>query len=142
VDDDVAAGGSNKAYLVRSVENTYAGISAFDAQCLNTTGVTSQGPKMEGQAIMRDAANGTLYLLGSHLTGWNPNPAQLVTTTSAVLENAAWVDNYNPSGSDTTWDSQSTFIYPFKHADGHVTYMYMVRERVCVGGWVGVRARV
>jgi len=33
--------------------------------------------------------------------------------------------SYNPSGDSTTWNSQSTYIYPFKHADGHLTYLYM-----------------
>ena len=71
-------------------------------------------------------ANGTLYAAGSHLTGWASNAAQFVTTTSKTLSNAQWVDNYNPSGSDTTYNSQSTFIFPFKHKDGHITYIWMV----------------
>ena len=76
-------------------------------------------------------ANGTLYAAGSHLTGWASNAAQFVTTTSKTLFNAQWVDNYNPSGSDTTYDSQSTFIFPYKHKDGHVTYIWMVSMSIC-----------
>jgi len=121
---DDARGGDGKAYLVRSVQNQYAGISAFDAQCLNVTGITSKWPKMEGQAIMRDEA-GTLHLMGSHLTGWNANAAQFVTTTSKVLTNATWTGDYNPTGDRTTFDSQSTFILPYTHPDKHVTFMYM-----------------
>lgn len=34
-------------------------------------------------------------------------------------------DNYNPSGNPTTYDSQSTFIFPYVHADGHTTFMWM-----------------
>jgi hypothetical protein len=116
--------GDGHAYLVRSVENHFAGISQMSDDCLNVTGIVSQGPDMEGQAIMRDDA-GVLHLLGSHLTGWAPNAAQFVTSPNASLVGAVWVDNVNPSGDPTTYDSQSTFIYPFKHADGHTTAMAM-----------------
>ena len=121
---DNERGGSGKAYLVRSVQNQYAGISAFNDNCTFPTGIISSGPDCEGQAIMRDS-NGTLHLMGSHLTGWAANAAQFVTTSSPVLENAQWVNNYNPSGDSTTWDSQSTFIFPYTHADGHTTFIYM-----------------
>jgi hypothetical protein len=33
------------------------------------------------------------------------------------------LQSYNPSGSSTTYDSQSTFIYPYQHPDGHTTFM-------------------
>ena len=117
--------GDGRAYLVRSVENTFAGISQMTDDCLNVTGIVSQGPDMEGQAIMRDDA-GVLHLLGSHLTGWAPNAAQFVTSPNASLVGAQWANNVNPSGDPTTYDSQSTFIFPFAHADGHHTQMAML----------------
>lgn len=122
--DAVSAGGDGHAYLIRSIENKFAGISQMTTDCLNVTGIVSDGPDMEGQAIMRDT-NGVLHALGSHLTGWAPNAAQFVTSPNASLVGAQWNDNINPSGSSTTYDSQSTFIFPFKHADGHTTFMYM-----------------
>jgi hypothetical protein len=121
---DDARGGDGKAYLIRSVRNQFAGISAFNEDCTNVTGIVSQGPDMEGQAIMRDS-KGVLHAAGSHLTGWSSNAAQFVTTSSAALPGAVWADNINPSGSPTTFDSQSTFIFPFMHADGHVTFVWM-----------------
>lgn len=129
--DDAAAGGDGHAYLIRSVRNAFAGISQLTPDWTNTTaaGIVSQGPDMEGQALMRDAATGTLYAAGSHLTGWAANPAQFVVSPNASLVGAQWGDNYNPSGDSTTWNSQSTFIFPFKHADGHVTYIWMAGER-------------
>lgn len=117
--------GDGAAYLVRSVENRFAGISRMTDDCLNTTGIVSQGPEMEGQALMRDDA-GVLHLLGSHLTGWAPNPAQFVTSPNTSLVGAVWENNVNPSNDATTFDSQSTFVYPFKHADGHTTLMAML----------------
>jgi hypothetical protein len=42
-----------------------------------------------------------------------------------ALPSAEWGDNYNPSDDATTFDSQSTFIFPFTHADGHTTFVWM-----------------
>lgn len=116
--------GDGKAYLIRSVRNSFAGISQMNDACTNVTGIVSQGPDMEGQAIMRDS-NGTLHAAGSHLTGWAANPAQFVATTSTTLVNAVWTNNYNPSGDSTTYNSQSTFIFPYVHPDGHKTFIWM-----------------
>lgn len=74
---------------------------------------------------MRDE-NGTLHAAGSHLTGWASNAAQFVTSPNATLVGAVWQNNYNPSGSPNTWNSQSTFIFPYTHADGHKTFIWMV----------------
>eukprot|EP00039_Didymoeca_costata_P023608 m.7675 g.7675 ORF g.7675 m.7675 type:complete len:346 (-) comp3752_c0_seq1:59-1096(-) len=120
---DNQRGGDGKAYLIRSVMNEFAGISAFDEQCLNTTGIVSKGPRMEGQALMRDS-HGTLHAAGSHLSGWSSNAAQFVTTSSKYLPNATWTDNINPSGDKTTFNSQSTFIFPYSHPDGHITFIW------------------
>lgn len=117
-------GATSSPYLVRSVENAFAGISAMNRECSNVTGIVSKGPQMEGLAIMRDS-NGTLHMAGSHLTGWAPNPAQFVTTQGSTLNGAVWINNYNPSGSPTTFNTQSTFIFPYVHADGHTTYVWM-----------------
>lgn len=119
--------GDGHAYLIRSVRNQFAGISQLTDNCWNTTaaGIISQGPDMEGQALMRDS-NGTLHALGSHLTGWAPNAAIFVTTDSNTLVNAQWNNEYNPSGSSTTYNSQSTFIFPYTHPDGHITFMAML----------------
>lgn len=123
--DAASAGGDGRAYLIRSVQNQYAGISAFDSNCTDTTGIVSRTPiAMEGQALMR-GPSGELHAAGSHLTGWNPNAAQFWTTTSATLAGAVWTNDYNPSGDATTFDSQSTFIYPYVHPDGHTTYIWL-----------------
>ena len=122
--DARARGGDGRAYLVRSVRNEFAGISAFDAQCLNTSGLVSRGPRMEGVSLLRDDRS-TLHLAGSHLTGWSPNPARFLTTASRALSGAAWSGELNPSGSRTTFDSQSSFVFPFVHQDGHTTLVWM-----------------
>ena len=122
--DDAARGGDGRAYLIRSVNNQFAGISQMTEDCTNVTGIVSSGPDMEGQALMRDA-EGVLHAAGSHLTGWAPNAAQFVTSPNATLVGAQWENNINPSGDATTYETQSTFIFPFQHADGHTTFIWM-----------------
>jgi len=118
-------------YLVRSVANQYAGISKMNDMCQNVTGITSRTDySTEGQAIMfvENKANPSLsryYLWGSHLTGWSPNPAIFAESSGNTLEGAKWKVLGNPSNDGTTFNSQSTFILPFKHDDGHITYVYM-----------------
>jgi hypothetical protein len=91
VDDASVPGGDGSGYLIRSVQNKFAGISRMTDDCTNVTGICSSGPDMEGQAIMRDS-NGTLYAAGSHLTGWAANAAQFVTSPNASLVGAVWTD--------------------------------------------------
>jgi len=110
-------------YLVRSVNNQFAGISQLTPDCTNTTGITSSGPRIEGQAIF--TTGGKYYLWGSHLTGWAPNPALLSVSGGDTLKGAVWTDLGNPSNDATTFDSQSTFVLPYTHADGHTTLVYL-----------------
>ena len=125
VDDARMPGGDGRAYLVRSVENSFAGISGFDDECLTVTGIVSgDTPKMEGQAILRDAT-GSLHMIGSHETGWSPNAAIFLTSPNVSLVGAQWIDAYNPTGDGSTYQSQSTFFLPFHRADGSVVHIYM-----------------
>lgn len=112
------------AYLVRSVDNKFAGFSQLTADYLNTTsaGIVSRGPKCEGQAVWRDGD--TYYLLGSHLTGWSANPA-ILASAKAPLKGAAWTELGNPSGDSKTFNSQSTYVLPYKHPNGKTLIVYM-----------------
>ena len=126
-DDPVQPGGDGHVYLVRSVDNSYAGITQMTDDCLGITGGIISGqdtPKMEAQAIMRDD-KGVLHMIGSHETGWSPNAALFLTSPNSSIIGAVWGNDYNPSGDGSTWDSQSTFLYPYKHADGHTTHIWM-----------------
>jgi len=111
------------AYLCRSVSNQYAGISPLTADYLNTAGITSKGPKIEGMAIWK--MNNRYYLLGSHLTGWTANQAVLCESNGNSLKGATWQTLPVITSSSTTWNSQSTFVFPYNHPSGKTLYMYM-----------------
>jgi len=77
--DDDGSGGS-AAYLIRSVNNEYVGMSRLSDDYLTTTGkiLSTIRPALEGMAVFRHPADHTLYALMSHLTGWEPNPLVLL----------------------------------------------------------------
>ena len=105
---------NDKGYLVRSVNNSYSGISQLNVDYTNTTGIISKGPKIEGLTIF---LLDTYYLLGSHLTGWSANAAELCVTNNTEingLNDAIW-DNgksscANPTNSSVTYNGQSTYV--------------------------------
>jgi len=107
---------NRKTYLIRSVNNQYAGISELTDDYFNTTskGIISKGPKCEGQTIWNDDRTNGYYMLGSHLSGWDANAAILSYTSSSTLENAQWTILGNPSNSKSTFNSQSTFMWPLR----------------------------
>lgn len=114
------------SYLIRSVNNEYAGISYLTDNYLNTTsnGIISKGPKIEGLAVFK---LDTYYLIGSHLTGWSPNAAELcVTVNTNSLNNASWKNCNNPTNSSTTYNSQSTFVVKLiDNVNKQFVYMFM-----------------
>jgi len=111
------------AYLCRSVQNQYAGISQLTDDYLNTKGIISKGPQIEGQAIWK--MNDRYYLLGSHLTGWAANQAVLCISNGNTLNGAVWTVLPVITSSSTTYESQSTYVLPYRHPNGKMLYIYM-----------------
>ncbi|UJR24676.1 hypothetical protein I4U23_006049 [Adineta vaga] len=113
-------------YFVRSCNNEYVGISKLTDDYLNTTGITSRiNQPREGLAIFY--RNNHYYMMTSHLTGWNPNPAELFISNQDNLQHAEWLYLGNPTQSQTTFNSQSTFVltYPSRKYPGTSVYIYM-----------------
>ena len=55
---------------------------------------------------------------------WSANPAILARAT-APLKGARWTQLGNPSGSHTTFNSQSTYVLPYVHPTGKQILIYM-----------------
>ena len=110
--EDKRDGSVKGAYLIRSCNNQYVGISRLTDDYLNTTGLTSTiGEPREGHAVFY--RNSHYYMMTSHLTGWVPNPAELFISDRDSLQDAKWISLGNPTKSDTTFNTQSTFVLPF-----------------------------
>lgn len=114
----------NQAYFIRSCDNKYVGISRLTDDYLNSTGIISTHDKFEGMALFRHA-NGTYYMMTSHLTGWNPNPLVLFRAEGKTLDDPQWVDMGNPTGSSTSFNSQPTYVVEYTPTNGNSYFVYM-----------------
>lgn len=100
---------------------------------LNADYTAPQMPMIEGKTWtrnfvkrMREAPapfkwKGKYFILTSGCTGWAPNPASYAVADSPL---GPWTEHANPfvgEGANTTFDSQSTFVYPL----GGDRFLYM-----------------
>jgi len=113
-----------KAYLTRSCDNVYTGISRLTDDYLNTTGILSKGPKQEGYALFR-TPNGTLYMLTSHQTGWTPNPLMLWRSDGPDLSDPQWQDLGNPTRHVVSFNTQPTYVVPYTTKKNETYFIYM-----------------
>ena len=105
-----AAAPAAPAYLIRSVDNLYVGISPLTADYLNCSGVVSTyRPALEGMAVFR-VPNGTYYAVLSHMTGWEPNPLVLLRADGPSLADPRWRHMGNPTHEPRSYHSQPTFV--------------------------------
>jgi sucrose-6-phosphate hydrolase SacC (GH32 family) len=100
------------AYLVTASEdNKTMHVSQLDETYLNTTGKFQQifiGQTLEAPAIFK--RNGKYYFVGSHCTGWAPNPAVSAVADSIL---GPWTMLGNPArgpDADLTFHGQSTYV--------------------------------
>jgi len=122
LDMGLYADDDGSVYLIRSVENSYVGISKLTNDYLDSAGMVSKiDQAREGPAIFK--MNGTYYLVSSHLTGWAPN-AMDAFKTGKSLNGAVWTSIGNPTGSGDSFDSQSTFVLSYTQPDGHQMIVY------------------
>mmetsp|Transcript_20824 Transcript_20824/g.37959 ORF Transcript_20824/g.37959 Transcript_20824/m.37959 type:complete len:393 (-) Transcript_20824:20-1198(-) len=120
------------AYLVRSCDNRYVGVSKLSPDYLTTTGMLSTAPLSEGMAMFRHP-NGTLYMISSHLTGWDPNPLILFRSDGPSLEQPDWVNLGNPTNDPHSFNTQPTAVVPFTTATGETYFIYMADNWIHAG---------
>lgn len=120
------------AYFIRSCDNQFTGISRLTDDYLNTTGLLSTGPRFEGMSLFRHA-NGTLYMMTSHLTGWNPNPLMLFRADGPDLSDPQWVNLGNPTGDSVSFNTQPTYVVPYTTRSGLTYHIYMADNWVNAG---------
>ena len=109
---------------MRSVDNSYVGISKLSDDYMDTTGLCSIIPEArEGHAIFYYRQR--YFMLTSHLTGWAPNAMEAFVANKASLVGAEWSSLGNPTGSADSFDSQPALVLPFQDADGAPYFIYM-----------------
>lgn len=116
-----------QAYLVRSCDNNYTGISRLTPDYLNSTGIISNHSVFEGMALFRHD-NGTYYMITSHLTGWTPNPLMLFRANGQTLDDPQWVNMGNPTHSNSSFSSQPTYVVQYTPKSGESYFVYMADD--------------
>jgi hypothetical protein len=112
------------AYLIRSVMNQFVGISSLSYDYLKTVELVSYiGESREAQALFK--YKGNYYMWTSHLTNWDPNPAELFVADGPALIGASWTSLGNPSNDATTFDSQSAYVLPYEEEHQNIRLIYM-----------------
>jgi hypothetical protein len=103
-----------KAYLITTSENNQTQhVSQLTDDYLDTTGHFTRilaHKALEGEAIFK--VNGHYFYIGSHTTGWAPNPA---FAAAADRLTGPWRELGNPCrgrGAELTFGAQSTFVLP------------------------------
>ena len=82
--------------------------------------------------MFRDPVDSRLFLLGSHLTGWGANAAMLSVSDSTTLCGSHWQYLGNPAtgqGASSTFESQSTFVFPYHDAASNTTTVVVGLDR-------------
>jgi hypothetical protein len=103
-----------KAYLITTSENNQTQhVSQLNADYLDTTGHYARilaHKALEGAAILK--SHGHYFYIGSHTTGWDPNPAFAAVADSLT---GPWRELGNPcrgEGAELTFGAQSTYFLP------------------------------
>jgi hypothetical protein len=125
------------AYLVRSVNNRFVGISRLTGDYLSTTGRVEimVKPALEAVAIFRNPKDQTLYAIASHLTGWEPNPLVVLRARRktgkpcgigcGLGDSLEWDKFGNPTGEYSSFNTQPTFAISLKDHEGNKYIMVM-----------------
>jgi len=66
-------------------------------------------------------------MMTSHLTGYNPNLAELLMNDGNYLSGAKWISLGNPTHSRRTFNSQCAFVlsFPSRKYPGDLFHIYM-----------------
>lgn len=119
---------TDEAYLVRSCPVMTIAVSRLHPDWLATEGTvcSTTGHGAEGPAVFK--WSGRHYIFASHLTGWDPNPPILHQSTTGGMCSTFWRDMPRPSHgpeADSDYQSQSTYIFPYRFSDGSTLLLYM-----------------
>ncbi|MDE1156552.1 MAG: glycoside hydrolase family 43 protein [Acidobacteriaceae bacterium] len=114
-----------KAYLITTSENNQTQhVSQLTADFLDTTGHYRRilaHEALEGEALFK--WQGKYYYIGSHTTGWAPNPAFAAVADSLT---GPWKPLGNPcqgEGAEITFGAQSTYVLPVAGKPGAFIFM-------------------
>jgi hypothetical protein len=114
-----------RAYLITTSENNQTQhVSQLTGDYLDTTGHYTRilaHRALEGEAIFK--ANGHYFYIGSHTTGWAPNPAFAAVADKLT---GPWRELGNPCrgpNAELTFGAQSTYVLPVHGTPGSFIFV-------------------
>ncbi|MFI1093388.1 family 43 glycosylhydrolase [Streptomyces sp. NPDC020917] len=108
------------AYLLSEDRANGLRVDRLSDDYLSVTSAVAVLPDMEAPAMVK--VDGTYYLFGSQLTGWNTNDNAYATATSPAGPWSAWKP-FTPAGSHT-FNSQTSYVLPVTGRHG-TTFVYI-----------------
>jgi hypothetical protein len=135
-----------EAYLVRSVNNKYVGITRLTDDYLNVVGnaVMMVKPALEAMTVFRHPVTSSLYAIMSHLTGWEPNPLVLLQahrkgsevachSDCKLSDSLEWKHLGNPTRDRTSYNAQPTYTVRALDSTGRPYVMIMCDNWIRAG---------
>jgi hypothetical protein len=86
--------------------------------------ILQQIPSFDIQKTVSYCFSSSISLL-IPFVGWYPNAAELWMCLNKTLYGAEWISLGNPSNDSITFNSQSSYILPYKQKDGETFLIYM-----------------
>jgi beta-galactosidase len=124
-----------RAYFVRSVNNKFFAISNVSENFMHTTGVISTGTGLisgpnaclEGFAMFRSPFNseGKVFMLTSHCNYMLETPLSVLRSDGPDLSTPEWTDIGNPTGDQSSWNSQVAVVVQAEAENGDVFPVYI-----------------
>ncbi|KAK9823355.1 hypothetical protein WJX72_002141 [[Myrmecia] bisecta] len=112
-------------FLVHSVENSFVAVRRLSSDYTTPGPICARLPGDRGEAPAVFKVGSTYYIITSGMTGWLPNPTRMFKASSMC---GSWVEIRQPAvgdGGQITFNSQPTFVFPYKQPNGAIVPIYM-----------------
>ncbi len=113
----------NETMYVAKLNEDYTGLSAEPGEAVEGVDFTRNFAKSFREAPAMFKYKDKYYMITSGCTGWSPNQAKYAVADSPL---GPWIDMGDPctdEGSQTTYDTQSTCVFPVDAENGKYIYM-------------------
>ena len=113
----------NETTYISKLNDEYTGLAKPQGEAVEGVDFTRNFPKWSREAPAMFKYKDKYYLINSGCTGWSPNPAQYAVADDPMGPWTGMGDPCTDWGSNTTYDTQSTCVFPVDAEAGKYIYM-------------------
>lgn len=113
----------NETTYISKLNDEYTGLAKPQGEAVEGVDFTRNFPKWSREAPAMFKYKDKYYLINSGCTGWNPNRADYAVADSPMGPWTSMGDPCTDRGSGTTYDTQSTCVFPVDAEAGKYIYM-------------------